>query len=66
MLRIQPFEVCKLRDFCLYWRDCKGLDNKRGSIFSCLFADEIKQEDEKKVCQLSVCSLSKPTTTEYS
>ena len=64
MLKLQPFEICKLRDFCLYWRDCKGLDDKRGSVFSCLFAEEIKQVDEKEEPQnFPVCSLNKSTTT---
>jgi len=66
MLKLQPFEICKLQDFCIYGKDCRGLDNKRRSVFSCIYADEIRQEDEKKVCQFSVCSLKSPTATEYS
>jgi hypothetical protein len=66
MLKLQPFEVCKLRDICFYWKDCKGLDNKRGSVFSCLFADEIRQEGEEKkkeVCELHTCSLLKSNSS---
>jgi hypothetical protein len=66
MLKLQPFEVCKLQDVCFYWRDCKGLDVKRKSVFTCLFADEIKQgdkEEKKETCELAVCSLSKPDLT---
>jgi len=58
MLKLQPFEVCKLRDVCFYFRDCKGLDEKRKSSFSCHFADEMQQE-KKEVCEFSICSLSK-------
>jgi hypothetical protein len=60
MLRLQPFEVCKLKDVCFYCRDCKGLDEKRKSTFSCSYADEIKQEEkeERNSCEIPVCSLS--------
>ena len=63
MLKLQPFQVCKLQEVCIYWKDCKGLDVKRGIVFSCLFADEIKQEEKKEVCELPVCSLPKTNFT---
>jgi hypothetical protein len=58
MLKLQPYEICKLRDVCFYFRDCKGLDKTRKSVFSCLYADEIKQEPELKSREVPVCSLS--------
>jgi len=58
MLKIEPFEICKLKDVCFYWKDCKGLDEKRKTIFSCSFADEINQEEKKNFCEIPICSLS--------
>jgi len=57
MLKLDPLEVCKLKDVCFYWRDCKGLDKERKTVFSCSFADEIKQEEKEDSCEIHVCSL---------
>ena len=59
MLKLLPLEICKLRDICIYSKGCRGLDSTRNNVFSCMYADELKEE-EKEETKFPVCSLSKP------
>lgn len=59
MLKLLPLEVCKLRDICFYSKGCRGLDGTRNNVFTCMYADELKEKEEKPA-EFPVCSLSKP------
>lgn len=62
MLKLLPLEVCKLRDICFYSRGCKGLDTTRNNVFTCMYADELKEKEkpEQKPDEFPACSLKKP------
>jgi len=67
-LILKKNEICPRKDFCLFSRDCKGVDGSRPNIFTCNFDsdqdDQIKEEERRApikipVFKVPVCSLRK-------
>ncbi len=67
-LVLKQNEVCPRKDFCLFTKDCRGLDPNRPNIFTCNFDLEndcpIKDEERRPPIKIPsfkipVCSLRK-------
>ena len=67
-LILKENEVCPRKDFCLFSRDCKGIESSRSNIFRCNFNfdsdNPIKDEARRPPIKIPafnipVCSLRK-------
>ncbi len=54
-------EVCPRKDFCLYSRDCKGIDPERNNKFVCHFVEDDPIKEEPRRDPISIGALRFPT-----